>query len=455
MNISKKNIEDLTAVVTLTISKEDYQERVEKVLADYRKKVRIDGFRPGKVPASLVQKMYGKPVLVEEINKIINESIDNYISTEKIEILGQPIPSENSEKSIDWENDSEFEFSFELGLQPNIDAELTKKISIPYYEIEQSDKLVQDYIDNYTRRFGSFSDSDVIEEGAMIKGNFAQLDASGNVVEGGIQSDDQTIYLDFMKDEDAKKKFLGAKKGDTIDFDLKKAYPNDYELKNILKVEKEVIESLDSQFRMTITGVSKFVKHAIDQELFDKAFPEGGITTEEEFKVKITENIAENLSKDSDYRFMMDAKTSLLKHYEIALPYAFLKKWLIYSNEGKVTEEQLDKEYPMFENDLKWQLIKNKIASKYEVKLDEKEVVEYAKKVAAAQFAQYGLNNVPAEHLENYALEMLKREKDARNIIDKASEEKVFAIIKENVKLATKKITTEEFDKLFEADEQK
>lgn len=451
MNISKDVKENLTAVLKIQISKEDYEPRVDKVLEDYRKKAKIDGFRPGKVPAGMIKKMYGKSVMLEEINKLLSENVMKYIQDEKLNILGEPLPSENEQKEIDWENQNEFEFAFDLGLSPEFDIALTKKDKVTTYNIIPGEKLVSTYYDSYARRYGAFKMCDKIEDGKeMIKGTLVEMTAEGTVKDGGISVSESTLYLEFIKDEDIKKQIIGLKANDTLTFNLRKAYPNDVELASILKMKKEDVKSVDSDFQLTIESISKFENAAINTELFDKVYGEGNVKTEEEFKAKIEEEIKANLSNESEYKFRLDAKELMINKADFALPVDFLKRWIFTSNEGKFTMEQIDQDFPKFERDLKWQLIQNKLIKENDLKITDEEIIEFAKMQTRMQFQQYGLSNVPDEHIENYAMESLKREEDRRRILERKYEDKVLEHLKTAIVTESKDITPEDFDKLFE-----
>jgi trigger factor len=450
MNITRQNIDELNATMKLSVGKEDYEERVNKVLNDYRRKANMPGFRPGKVPASLINKMYRKSVLADEINKLVSEKINEYIKAEDIHVLGDPMPNETENKVIDWDDDTEFEFVFDLGIAPEIDATVSKKDKIVFYDIKPDDKMVNNYIESHTRRYGKFSDAEVVEENELVKGDIAETDAGGNLVEGGIVSVGASIYLELAKDENEKKAFIGAKVGDTVKFDIKKTFPNNFEIANILKIEKEKVDEAPSSFQFTIGSISRFEKAELNQELFDKVYGEGKVTSEEEFRNKIDEELNNNLSKDTDYKFHLDSKAYLLKKLNLKLPNDFLKRWVAFANEGKISPEQIEKEFPIFEEDMKWQLIKNKIAKNNNFEVQQDEVVAYAKEVTRTQFRQYGINNMPDEQIETYAVSILKKENEVRKMVEKLLEDKVTVYIKENVTLDTKTISNEEFSKLFQ-----
>lgn len=454
MNIVKENINDLTAVLKVNITKDDYTEKVENVIKDYRKKARIDGFRPGKIPTGLIKKMYGKGILVEEVNKLISESLTNYIRDEKLNLLGEPLPSEN-QKTADFDNETEFEFLFDVAIAPEVEIKLSKKDKVPYYSIKVDDKLLESHTDNYTRKFGEFKDVEETTDIEMLTGNFIQLNEEGNILEDGIKADDVRITIEYIKDADIKTAFAGKKVGDKINLDVRKAYPSDSEIASMLKIDKEKAKEISGDFQFEIVKVQRFEKAEINQELYDKAFGKDVIKSDEEFKAKVTEEIKSNFVKETDYRFMIDAKQKFVEKINPELPTEFLKRWLTIVNEGKFTAEQIEEEYPKFEDDLKWQLIKDQIIRDNEIKVEESEVLDAAKEVTAAQFAQYGLANMPDEQLEQYAQEILKKDDERRKLYEKKFEDKVVDFIKDLVKLDTKEVTTEEFQKLWENDQKK
>ena len=447
MEIIKEQTGEQGAMLTVKILREDYQNQVEQVLKDYRKKAKVPGFRPGMVPAGMIQKMYGKYVLVEEVSKLVSDSLTKYLSDEKVPTLGDPLPVT---KETDWDNATEFEFSFEIGLAPEFSLELTSADKINGYEIIPDEKTIETYVQGYTRRFGSFVECDSISEGKeMIKGQIEELDEKGGALQGGISKDDSSIYLEFLKEESTKERFKGLKTGDHIDLNIKKAFPNDTELAAILGVKKEQVPSVSDDFRYTIKTISNFVNAPVDQSLFDKAFGEGKVTSEEEFMNKIREEIASNLENETEYKFRIDAKEMLLKKTSLPLPEDFLKRWLEHTHQGKFTMDQIEAEFGNFAQDLRWQMIVGKISKDNEVSVSEDEIMEFAKKAALRQFRQYGINEVPDEYLAGYAQNMLKKEEDARKMVEQLYEDKVLAVVREKVTIKNKKISQEDFDKLL------
>ncbi len=449
MNITKENIDNLNAVLKIKISKEDYTEKVETVLKDYRRKANIKGFRPGMVPIGLVKKMYGKAVKIDEINKAVSENIHKYLTDEKIEILGDPLPKSDEQEKIDFDNQEEFSFTFEVGLAPAIELTINKKNKVDLFEITVDDKMKNDFVTNYTRRFGEFRKADTSEDKDMLKGKIEILDKTNNVNPEGISVPETTLAIDVIKDEDIKKSFIGRKENESIDFDIRKAFPNDNEIAGLLKKKKEEAEGLEGNFRFTINEITRFHNAEIGPELFNRIYGEGVVNTEDEFMKKIEEEISESLKRESDFKLMQDIKKLIIEKTDFDLPEEFLKKWLLKVNE-KTTEEQVTREFDSFRHDLKWQLIRNKIAKDNEIKISGEELQKESENITRYQFRQYGLFYATDEQISNYAKETLKRDDDAKRIADKILEDKVLNQLKEIVTIENKKVTAEEFNKLFE-----
>lgn len=451
MDIIRENIDELNAVIKLTIVKEDYEARVAEVLKDYQKKAQMPGFRPGKVPAGLIKKMYGTAILVDEINHLVSKNLSNHLVEEKLDILGEPLPSETQEP-IDFDKDEKFEFSFDIALAPAIELNLTKRDKIPFYTVTITDDLVDGQIKNLTSRFGENKVVEKTSEKSLVKGSIVQLDKDGSIVEGGIFTEETVLSSNIIKDEEVKKQFVGKAVGNEVVFDIKKAYPNDTEISYILSVSKEEAANVSGNFKLTIKEITEFIDPELNQELFDKMFGPGVITSEEEMIEKVRKDIENGFLMESDYRFSIDASEKLKNKIKVEFPEAFLKRWLklAANKENPLSDEEIEKEMPRFIEDLKWQLIKNHIIKTNELKVENDDVVAYAKQSAKAQFMQYGLNSIPDEYIDNYANQMLQDEKQANQIAEGAINEKVMAFIKEAVKLDEKEISREDFNKLFE-----
>jgi trigger factor len=449
MNITRETIDELNAVIKVKIDKTDYEDKVETVLKDYRKKATVKGFRPGMVPIGLIRKMYGKAVMIDEINKVVTENVQKYITDEKIEILGDPIPKTDEQEMINFDTQQEFTFSFELGLTPVFELKLSKKNKVNQYDIIIDEKMRNDYLENYKRRFGELKKADQTEDKDVVKGRIEAIDNDGNAVPGGPAADDTSLGIDIIKDEAIKKEFVGKNIHDSIDFDLKKAFPNDTEIAGILHKKKDEVADISGNYRFIINEISRFYPAVPGKDLYDRIYGEGVVNTEEEFLKKIEEEITLNLRRESDYKLMMDVKNLAMERTDFQLPEEFLKRWLLKVNE-KTTQEQIEKEFDNFRKDLKWQLIRNKVARDNDVKISEEELQKEAENITRYQFQQYGLFYATDEQIVNYAKETLKREDDAKRIADKILEEKALVLMKELVKLENKSVTVEEFNKLFE-----
>ena len=458
MNIEKEQIDDLNAVVHITIEKDDYEPRVENVLKDYRKKVNMPGFRPGKVPASLVKKMYGKAVLVDEINKLVSENLSSYITENKLDILGEPLPSEK-QQTIDFDHDEQFKFSFDLGLTPEVEVKLTKREKLPYYKIEVTDDMLEGQKKNVTSRFGTTEPREEAGEKSMLKGDFVQLDQKGEPLEEGIKAEDAVMSTAIVKNDKEKKKIVGAKVGDELVFEPKKAFPNDTEISYLLKISKEEAAAVDGKFKFTVKEINEFVDPELNQDLFDKIFGPGKVTNEEEFTAQVKADLENTLEMESEYKFSMDAKEKLMGKVDMKLPEDFLKRWIKATNQNKeeqdFTDEQIDQEMPRFLEDLKWQIVRNQLIKENDLKVEQQDVIDFAKKSARLQFMQYGLNNVPDEHIESYAVDMLKNEEQQRSMAEGAINDKVMDFVKEAVKVEEKDVSRDEFNKLFEKGQKK
>ncbi|TLX77748.1 trigger factor [Labilibacter sediminis] len=451
MNISKENIDDLNAVLKLTVEKEDYENRVNDVLKDYRKKANIPGFRPGKVPFGMIKKMYGKHVIAEQVNKIVSEEISKYLYESKLNVLGEPLPSE-SQETIDFDNQESFNFNFDVAVAPEFEVKLSKREKLPFYSIEVNDEMLEQQIKQATGRFATSETAEEATEESMIKGDFVQLDQDGNFLEGGISSEDAVVSPINVKDADAKSKFVGAKASDIIVVNPKEAFANESEISYNLKISQEEAAQVDGDFQFVVKEITNYIPAELNQELFDQVLGKDIASTEEEFKAKMKEDLEKTLAFESEYKFSLDAKEKLMKKVDISLPEAFLKRWILTINHDKedITAESVEKDMPKYLEDLKWQLIKNEIIKANELKIEEADVLEVAKKSAKMQFMQYGLTNIPDEHVENYAKDMLKQEEQQRNITETAAQDKVLNFIKEAVKVDEKSLSREDFNKLFE-----
>lgn len=440
MNVTRENIDALNATVRIDIAKADYEEKVDKKLREYRRTASIRGFRPGHVPIQLIRKMYGTTVLVDEINNIVSESLSDYIKNENLDILGDPLPKHEGH-SFDPENSEEFSFTFELGLAPEFEVNLTKKQKLTRYLIEPDTKMVADYVDNYTRRYGQFITAEKSEEKDMLKGTVASAD-------GTVMNEEASLSVEMVKDEEIKKEFLGKSAGDTVTFDIRRAFPNDYEIAGLLKKQKDEVKDLGGDYTITVREVSRFTPAENDQELWDRVYGEGTVNSAAEFEAKVTDEIKEYFNRETEYKLRTDARDLVLEKTPFELPDDFLKRWLLKVNE-KTTAEDIEKDFDHFRDDLRWQLIKNRVAKNNELKITEEEILDEAKAFTRAQFAQYGLHYATDEQITSFARDFLKKEEEARRIAEKVLDTRVLGIIIDTVKVDDKTVTPEEFNKLF------
>jgi trigger factor len=450
MNISRTNTDELNAVVRLSIDKSDYEATVNEKLKDYRKKANMPGFRKGMVPAGLIKKMYGKAVLAEEINKMLSNQLTKYIHDENLQILGEPLPNETEQKPLNFDTDDSFEFVFDLGLSPVIDIDFKKVGKLPYYEIAIDEEMINNQVEAFQNRFGSYVDAEKSTEKDNLIGSIKQLDENGVVLEGGISVDEAQVSINMVKAKKEKKALVGKSAGDVVKFNPKAAFENDHYLKQVLKIDDAQAEALTSDFELTVSKVNTFVPAELNEEMFQKSL--GGVTdvtTVEQFREKIAEDLKANLGYSSEYRFLVDTKETLVKYVGMKLPEEFLKRWLVYSNEN-ITKEQVEEEFPHFVKDLEWTLIKNRLSKDNQIQVNEADVVALARETALMQFRQYGMFNVPEEYLDNYAKSILKNEEERHRLIEKKSESLVLEFIKVNAQLAVESVSQKAFDDLFE-----
>jgi len=449
MNITLENTDKLNAMLTLKVEEGDYSERVNTTLKDYRKQARVDGFRPGMVPMGIIKKMYYTPVMVDEVNKLVSESLFNYLKDNDVRILGEPLAHKAEEQNVDFENDSEFEFKFDLGLAPELSLEVTAKDKVPFYKIKVDKKQQDEYKEQLFQRYGEFTAVDKASDSELIKGTLVKVDKEGNEVENGILVEDVSMSLDMMKDDDQKLLFSGVAGGDEVVFDVKKAYPNDTEVASLLRIDKTEVAMLEGTFKCLINEVMKFDKAKAGKEFYDKVYGEGEVKTAEEFTKRVSEEIALNYERESEYRFMVDARETLVKKAKIDLPVEFLKRWMVETNE-QLTEDQVKEDFAKYEDDFRWQLIKEYLLKQQDIKVSEEEALEAAKGMALNQYMQYGISNVPEDYLENYAREMMSKPEEARKFYEQKGEEKLIEYIKSTVKLDEKEVSSEKFRKLYE-----
>ena len=452
MKISFENPDKVNGLLTLTVEEADYKENVEKTLKNYRKKANVPGFRPGMVPMGMIKRQFGTTAKVDEINKLLGEQIYKYVKDNNIQMLGEPLPSDKQEP-VDMEKEAPYTFMFDIAVAPEFKAELTGDDTIDYYTITVDDKIIDQQIDVFASRAGHYDKVEDYQANDMLKGDIRELDENGNTKEGGITVEGAVLMPEYIKVEDQKKLFDGAKLGDIITFNPKKAYPeSDIEVSSLLKMKKEEVADLTADFSYQITEISRYVKAEVNQELFDQVYGKDVIKDEKDFREKIAEGLKAQFAVDSDFKFIQDVRKYLVdKVGALTYPDALLKRIMLNNNKDK-GEEFVEKNYEQSIKELTWHLIKEQLVKANGIKIEDADIEETAKEAAKAQFALYGMNNIPEEYIENYAKDMLKKREYIDSFVDRSIDRKLTEILKNVVKLENKTATLEEFNKMMQAE---
>lgn len=451
MKVSFENPDKINGLLTITVEEDDYKSEVEKTLKDYRKKANVPGFRPGQVPMGMIKRQFGSAVKMDAVNKIVGEQINKYIADNKINMLGQPLASE-AQQPQDLEKEAPYTFIFDIAVAPEFDIELTAKDKIDYYDITVDDALIDRQVEMFASRLGKNADVEEYADGDVVKGDLRELDEKGNTKENGLTVEAAMVMPEYIKAAAQKKLFKGAKMGDVITFNPRKAYKDrDAELASLLKVGKDKLAEHEGDFSYQITNIQRFENHPVDQELFDQTFGKGQVKDEKEFRAKIAEGLKKQLEMDSDYKFLQDVrKYTEEKVGQLTYPDALLKRVMKENNKEK-DQEFIDKNYEASIRELTWSLIRNKLSEKAQVKVNDDDVRNAARETARVQFAQYGMNNVPDEYVNNYADQLLKKQESVQQFVDRAVDLKLIEAIKKVVKLNKKSISLDDFNKMMSA----
>lgn len=449
MNITRENIDNVNAVIKVTIEKADYEKPVNDALREYRQKASVPGFRPGKVPAGLIQKRFGKAILLDEVNKALSQNLSKYLVEEKLNILGEPLPNEEQQKTIDWDNDEAFEFAFDIALAPEVNILLDDSNKFDYYTIAVSEEMIDRQVEMAASQLGQNVPDETVVENSSVRGDFVQLNENGEALENGIQPKGVLLAVDMIKNEEIKAAFIGKQKGDVLTFDPVKAFEDRHEVGHMLNISHEAAHDLNGEFSFTVTDILRFEKAELNEELFKKLYgDETEIKTIEDFRNKVKEEIAANLVYSSDHKFAEDTRSSLIEKTNLELPEVFLKRWLIAANKN-LTKEQIDNDFDWFIEDLKWQLIKDTIIRQNDLTVTPGETQEFAKQVARAQYQQYGIYDIPDEQLESFAKIILEKPEEGERIYKKLFEDKIMAVVKEKASIEEKVVTEEEFNAMM------
>lgn len=448
MNITLEKQDAVNGTLTVEIIPEDYTEKYTQALKDFAKKANMPGFRPGRVPQGLVKRQFGREILAEQVEKVMQTKIFDYIRENKVEMLGEPLNTD-ANKEVEIKEGGSFTFKFDLALAPEMNVELGKDDTLPYYEVEVDDKQINAQVEMYRQRGGSYDKVDAYQDNDMLKGTIVELDAEGNPVEGGVKEDGVVMLPKYFKNDDQKALFADSKVGDVVRFNPAVAYDNSQaEMASLLHVEKEAAEGYKGDFNFQISEITRFVPGPLNQQLFDEVFPGAGITTAEDFTAKIKQQIEEQFAKDSDYKFQLDLRQHMTEKVgKLQYPEEKLKRIMLQNVNGD--EKKVEDNFEKSLEELNWHLLKEKLVEKLEVKVDDKDVREMAAEVTRMQFAQYGMLNVPESYIEDSVKHMLEKRETVDNLIDRCIELKLGAAAKQLVTLDTKKVSAEEFNKMF------
>ena len=447
MNITFEAPDKVNGLMTITLEKDDYQGEVDKTLKDYRKRANIPGFRPGQAPMGMIKRQYGTAVKMDVVNKVLGEKLYEYIRENKIQMLGEPLANAGQEPQ-DLENADTLTFKFDIAVAPEFEAKLSDKDKVDYYHIKVDDKLIDQQVEMYQNRAGQYEKVEAYdaEQRDMLKGDLREVD-------GAIEVADAVLMPQYIKVEDQKKLFDGAKLGDIITWNPRKAYPeSDVEVSSLMKIEKDDVKNHEGDFTFQITEISRFTKAEVNQQLFDQAFGEGQVKDEKEFRRKISDMISKQFESDSDYKFLLDVRAYVEKKVgKLEFPEELLKRVMKQNNKDrKDVEEYVEKNFEASIKELAWHLMKEQLVAAQNIKVEDDDLKAVAKEAARAQFAQYGMSNVPEEYLDNYAQEMLKKRENVDGLVDRAVDVKLTAALKGVVKLDEKDITMEDFQKLLQ-----
>ena len=438
MKVTKKETQPLTYLVTVEIEKKEANEKKEKQLKEYRKKAEIRGFRKGMAPMGLIEKLYGPSAMNEAVNDLITEGINNHIKENNLDLIGEPIPNEELQKQIDIEKDEKFEFLYDMAVRPEVKVSLDKSDKVAYYDLKVEKDALAKYKDDMLRQFGSLEETDKAAEEDFLEVNLEQ----------GDKKVEKTFITLKSIDEKNKKQFIGKKAGDSFDIDVVKCFPNETDRASLLRIKKEEFDASNPVYKLTINKVETFVPAKVDQILFDRAFGKDAVKSEKEFDKALEERLKSEYTQESDWRFRRDVIDYVVKKADITLPEEFLKKWLFRVNEGKFTMEQIEKEFPLFLQDYRWQMISRKVFEDQKMKIEREDLMKMAKETTARQFAMYGIPNVPEDMLNQYAEKMLNDQKEIGRLYEKCEEDKVLEYVKGVISADVKEVTRDEFASL-------
>ena len=446
MKVLQQSVDKLNAILKVEIKPEDYQNKVKASLEKYRKSAKVRGFRPGKVPFGMIQKQYGKSVLAEELNKLANDSLYKYITEEKLEILGNPIPTADETFKGDMENPGDFEFSYEIGFSPKFEIPISSRKSIEYFAVKVDEKLIANQIEDLRRRYGKMESTTEVGDKDMVMGLFRELDSSGEPKENGIENN-STISMEFLKDKKAIKSILGMKVDDSLVLDPKSVAKDDKDLASMLGIEESAVADVSKKFKFTVNDIKRMELAELNTDLFDKLFPNQNVRSEKEMKEKVASDLENMFKTDSDRLFTQTVYDFLMDKTKMTLPESFLKRWIKLSNEKPIDDDTLNKEFDTYLKSMKWQLIQSKIFKENDIQISNEEVMDFTKSLLVSNYAQYGMPAPDDKELTETATRLLKDKEQVNGIYDRITEKKLSDYFQANVPMKEKKLSYDDFVK--------
>jgi trigger factor len=444
MNVIREDLNALNARLKVKVTPEDYQSKVSETLSKYRKTAKIPGFRPGHAPIGMIQKQYGKSVLFDEVSKMVTDAINNYISEEKLNLLGNPIPVEENGFSGDFSNPTDFEFVYEIGFPPQIDVTITKKDTFDFEKVDVNQELISKQAEDIRRRYGKLVSSDEVKEKDLILGRFVELNDDKSVKEGGIDHT-SSISLEFLDSNDARQMFVGKKVGDSIELNPNDVSKGPKDKAAMLGVKEDELENIGSLFSYTINEIKSMELADLNEELFLKLYPDATVTNEDEFLARIKTDLEKMFEQDSDKKLYRTIYDSLMEKVNADFPDDFLKRWIKQVNDKPVTDEQIDSEYDGYRNMLKWQLIEKTLFDKHNLVIDQMELINFTKHLLRTNYSNYGIFEVDEEELTQSAMKFLQDKKQTDAIISRLAEDKLINLFKTEASLKDKVVSYEDF----------
>lgn len=446
MNIVLEKKDNLHALLNIDLHQEDYKEKVSDELKKIQRKAQLPGFRPGKVPMGIVNKMYGKSIKAEEINKILIDGIYKFLKDNELEVMGHPLPDQDAAENIDWESQTSFNFTYEIGLAPKVELLLSENIEVEYPKIVADAQTVETHLDNLRRRYGAMIQPEITEQEDMLYGEFAELEQSGTMKAEG-HTCRNNLLIKYIADKDVREKLIGIKVGDVVEFNVLKAVENESEAASLLGLKKEELVNFNAEFRFTLEKISRIEPANLDQVFFDKVFPESGIQDESKLREAVAEQISQQYQIDADKHFRNEVMKTLIKESGLELPESFLKKWVVAANKDEYTPERIEMEFPKLADSFRWQLIENHLVNVHGIMVNDDEVTAHLEHYIKSQFKQYGQQEVEQSVIDGFVKRIKDNQEELKKVYDNLADQKLLALYKEKLKLKVVEFSFDDFVK--------